>query len=71
MGLAPQKPRLAGVKLVSIGFFVRTNPSIWIVRLCTMVAEVPYGMHTPNKSGPYFSVIRACSLSPAGAEEIG
>ena len=25
MGLAPQKPRLAGVKLVFLGFFVLTN----------------------------------------------
>ena len=64
MGLAPQKPRLAGVKLVFLGFFVLTNPSVWIVRCCTMVAEVPYGMHTPKGSGPYFSVIRSCSNPP-------
>ena len=40
MGLAPQKPRLAGVKLVFLGFFVLTNPSVWIVLCCPMVAEV-------------------------------
>ena len=34
MGLAPQKPRLAGVKLVFLGFFVLTNPCVWIVRCC-------------------------------------
>ena len=50
MGLAPQKPRLAGVKLVFLGFFVLTNPSVWIVHCCTMVAEVPYGMHTRKRS---------------------
>ena len=32
MGLAPHKPRLAGVKLVFLGFFVLTNPSVWIVK---------------------------------------
>ena len=40
------------MKLFFIGFFVFTNPSIWIVRCCTMLAEVPYGMHTPKKSRP-------------------
>ena len=51
-GACPQKPRLAGVKLVFLAFFVLTTPSVWIVRCCTMVAEVPYGMHTPERSGP-------------------
>ena len=45
-------------------FFVLTNPSVWIVRCCTMVAEVPYGMHTRKRSGPQFSVIRSCSNPP-------
>ena len=31
------------MKLVFLGFFVLTNPSVWIVRCCTMVAEVLYG----------------------------
>ena len=52
VGLAPQKPRLAGVKLVFLGFFVLTNPSVWMVHCCGMVAEVPYGMHTRKRGGP-------------------
>ena len=34
MGLAPQKPRLAGVKLVFLGFFVLTKP---ICMDCTLL----------------------------------
>ena len=29
--------------------FPHTNQSVWIVLCCTMVAEVPYGMHTPKE----------------------